>query len=163
MFARRAAILRERPEESSEASFGGEAIAEGDGEGGVDASSGITKAIASFWFGLSSDEVGRGLNPELSIESSVGDEGVVDEGAQGGVTIIIEDDVALAHERLEERVPSLEPSADQGVGDGIGVMDVMDVLHDSEQVARASTPSGTDSRWRFPSKIAMESTMSSSG
>jgi hypothetical protein len=111
------------------------------------------------------DEVGGSIEPDVAIDRVLGAHETIDEsderradvGAAGG-----EDRVAFEDKRREEAIAGGQPLANQCLSDGLGLVDVMDVPGDAEQIPRVDAVGQRAGR-AFPVKIAIASTIASRG
>jgi hypothetical protein len=134
--------LLERPEAAEERALEASWVMRGDPEGGVDSSRSALCEGDALVVRERRDEIGSGNEPDMSIDGVFGAREVVDErderradvGATRG-----ENRVAFEDERREEAVAGGEALTDQCLGDGLGLVEVVDVLDDAEQISRIDT------------------------
>jgi hypothetical protein len=119
----------------------------GDPEGGVDSSRSTLCECDALVVPERRDEIGGGIEPDMSIDGVFSAREAVDERDERSADVGAtrgEDRVAFEDERSEESIAGGEPLTDQCLGDGLGLVEVVDVLDDAEQISRVdATPSPT--------------------
>jgi hypothetical protein len=82
---------------------------------------------------------GGGIEPEVTIDEAFGDSDVIDDRIERARRIVVvfgADGIAFADERLQQSIARGEALAQQGDADRIGLVAVMQVADDAEQVTR---------------------------
>ena len=84
------------------------------------------------------DEVGGDIEADVTIDGPVGGRETVDEGDECGVDIVAvggKDRVAFGDEWGQEAIAGRQPLADQRLGDGLGLVAMVEIADDAEQVS----------------------------
>ena len=115
------------------------AVAGGEFEAGVDALRGALGQGDADVGRMRRDEVGGGIEPDVAIDGALGADETVDQGDERSGDIAVtggEDRVAFGDERRQEAIAGLQPLADQRLGDGLGLVAMVEIADDAEQVSR---------------------------
>ena len=143
--------LLERPEAAQERALEASSVVRGEPEGGVDSSRSALGEGDALVVRERRDEVGGGIEPDVSIDGVFSAREAVDERDERRADVDAtrgEDRIAFEDERGEEAITGGEALTDQCLGDGLGLVEVVDVPDDAEQIPRVDenrlTPSLSD-------------------
>ena len=107
-------------------------------ERGVDASRCAPREGEALVMRTGSDELGGGMEPDVLVDGMLGTHETIDERDEDRIDVGAgrrENGVAVADEGREEAIASGEALADQGFGDGIGLVKMVEVPDDAQEIA----------------------------
>lgn len=135
--SRQAGRSVERPEAPGEPALCGGAFVSRYAEGRVDAAGRGAEEVALAGLFVASDELGGGVDPEEALGGAPRSHGLVDEDTQmlREVEGVLVELLAPKAKWLEEAIAGGETLFEEGRGDGVGLVDVGDVVDDAEEVA----------------------------
>jgi len=85
------------------------------------------------------DEIGGGIEPDVAIDGVLGAREAIDKGDERSTHVAAvcdEDRVAFDDERRQEAIAGRQPLGDLRLGDRLGLMAMVEIADDTEQVSR---------------------------
>jgi len=115
-------------------------VARGEREGGVDAPRGALGEVDADVGRMRRDEVSGGIEPDVAIDGALGADETVDQGDERSGDIAVtgrEDRVAFGDERRQEAITGRQALADQRLGDGLGLVAMVEIADNAERLRRS--------------------------